>query len=124
MKSIYEVATAYNFHVLWAWAKPQKNGGEYSYVRIYSDTWPRLVLTYEGMTVVKSKKMGTINHNLFTYTPDIFSEIMDPKEIPAEHVAEAAKAFHDAKNIMETLKKVNPELPPWEEPEDPEWGDR
>lgn len=112
-KSIYEVANADGFRVVFAGKKATKHDGIYSYVRMVSDAWPHVVLTYKGHT-----------RFIFESKPEIFSECIDPKDIPADRIAQTAKAFADAKNVMEALKESNPELPPWEEQEDPEWGDR
>lgn len=123
-KTVYEIADGNGFTVLGAWTKEQKHGGEYSYARFASTTWPYLVITYKDVTTVKSERMGVLHHALFDSKPDIFSENINSKNIPAERIAQAAKAFADAEKLMSDLKELNPQLPPWHEYEDPEWGDR
>lgn len=122
-KSVYDIAAENDFSVITAYAKPQKHGGEYSYLRIYSQTWPYIVLTYQGTTRIVSERAGVQKRSLYDSEPEIFSESID-KKIPANKIAQAAKAFADATNIMKVLKELNPDLPSWREHEDPEWGDR
>ena len=55
---------------------------------------------------------------MYDTEPDIFSEGIDTKNIPAARIAQAAKAFADANNIMLDLKELNPALPPWREYEE------
>lgn len=121
-KTIYDIANKNNFKIITAYAKPQKHGGEYSYLRIYSRTWPYIVLTYQGMTLIVSERTGVQKRSLYDTEPDIFSEGIDTKNIPAARIAQAAKAFADANNIMAELKEFDPELPAWKEYEEP--GDR
>mgnify|MGYP001496259416 CR=1 FL=1 len=118
-KTIYDIASENNFKVFAA--KPQKHGGEYSYLRIYSQTWPYIVLTYQGMTIIVSERTGVQKRSLYDSEPEIFSESID-KKIPANKIVQAAKAFADADNIMAELKEFDPELPAWKEYEEP--GDR
>lgn len=120
-KTIYDIANKNNFKIITAYAKPQKHGGEYSYLRMYSRTWPYLVLTYQGMTRIASERKGVQKRSLYDSEPEIFSESID-KKIPANKIAKAAKAFADADNIMAELKEFDPELPAWKEYEEP--GDR
>lgn len=120
-KTIYDIANKNNFKIITAYAKPQKHGGEYSYLRMYSRTWPYLVLTYQGMTHIASERKGVQKRSLYDSEPEIFSESID-KKIPANKIAKAAKAFADADNIMAELKEFDPELPAWKEYEEP--GDR
>lgn len=120
-KSVYDIATENDFKIITAYAKPQKHGGEYSYLRIYSCTWPHIVLTYQGMTLIVSERTGVQKRSLYDSDPEIFSESID-KKIPANKIAQAAKAFADADNIMAELKEFDPELPAWKEYEEP--GDR
>lgn len=84
-----------------------------------SKTWPHIVLTYKGMSLIKSARMGTLRYSLFDSDPEIFSSEIDPKNIPAKRMTQAAKAFADAKRLMSNLKKCNPALPPWREHEEP-----
>lgn len=123
-KTVYEIAAENGFIVVGAWAKPQKHGNERSYARFGSKTWPYLVITYNGMTATTSEQMGTLYHSLFSSKPKVFSENITPKNIPAERIAQAAKAFADAEKLMSDLKELNPQLPPWRDYEDLEWGDR
>lgn len=120
-KTIHDIANKNNFKIITAYAKPQKHGGEYSYLRMYSRTWPYLVLTYQGMTRIASERTGVQKHSLYDSDPEIFSESID-KKISANKIAQAAKAFADADNIMAELKEFDPELPAWKEYEEP--GDR
>lgn len=120
-KTIHDIANKNNFKIITAYAKPQKHGGEYSYLRMYSRTWPYLVLTYQGMTLIVSERTGVQKRSLYDSDPEIFSESID-KKIPANKIAQAAKAFADADNIMAELKEFDPELPAWKEYEEP--GDR
>lgn len=60
-KTIHDIANKNNFKIITAYAKPQKHGGEYSYLRMYSRTWPYLVLTYQGMTRIASERTGVQN---------------------------------------------------------------
>ena len=118
-KTIYDIASENDFKVFVAYVKPQKHGGEYSYLRIYSQTWPYIVLTYKRTTAIKERR-----YSLFESKPEVFSESIDPTNIPVERIAQAAKSFADAANIMKVLKELNPDLPSWREHEEPEWGDR
>lgn len=120
-KTIYDITAENGFKVFAAYVKPQKHGGEYSYLRIYSCTWPHIVLTYQGMTLIVSERTGVQKRSLYDSDPEIFSESID-KKIPANKIAKAAKAFADADNIMAELKEFDPELPAWKEYEEP--GDR
>lgn len=117
-KTIYDIANKNNFKIITAYAKPQKHGGEYSYLRMYSRTWPYLVLTYQGMTRIASERKGVQKRSLYDSEPEIFSESIDPKNIPVERIPQAAKVFADANNIMLDLKELNPALPPWREHEE------
>lgn len=117
-KSVYDIAAENDFKIITAYAKPQKHGGEYSYLRMYSRTWPYIVLTYQGTTLIVSERTGVQKRSLYDSEPEIFSESID-KKIPANKIAQAAKAFADANNIMLDLKKFNPVLPPWCEHEEP-----
>lgn len=118
-KSVYDIAAENDFKIVTAYTKPQKHGGEYSYLRIYSRTWPYIVLTYQGMTLIVSERTGAQKRSLYDTEPDIFSEGIDTKNIPAARIAQAAKAFADADNIMAELKEFDPELPAWKEYEEP-----
>lgn len=119
MKSVYDIAAENDFKIVTAYTKTQNHGGEYSYLRVVSKTWPHIVLTYKGMSLVKSARMGTLRYSLFDSGPEIFSSEIDPKNIPAKRMTQAAKAFADAKRLMSNLKKGNPALPPWCEHEEP-----
>lgn len=121
MKSVYDIAVENDFKIVTAYTKTQNHGGEYSYLRVVSKMWPHIVLTYKGMSLIKSARMGTLRYSLFDSDPEIFSESID-KKIPANKIAQAAKAFADVNNIMLDLKKFNPVLPAWKEYEEP--GDR
>lgn len=118
-KSVYDIAAENDFKIVTAYTKTQNHGGEYSYLRVVSKTWPYIVLTYKGMSLVKSARMGTLRYSLFDSDPEIFSSEIDPKNIPAKRMTQAAKAFADAKRLMLNLKKFNPVLPPWREYEEP-----
>ena len=120
-KSVYDIAAENDFKIVTAYTKTQNHGGEYSYLRMYSRTWPYLVLTYQGMTRIASERKGVQKRSLYDSEPEIFSESID-KKIPANKIAQAAKAFADVNNIMLDLKKFNPVLPAWKEYEEP--GDR
>lgn len=117
-KTIYDIANKNNFKIITAYVKPQKHGGEYSYLRIYSQTWPYIVLTYQGMTLIVSERTGVQKRSLYDSEPEIFSESIN-KKIPANKISQAAKAFADAERLMSNLKKYNPALPPWCEHEEP-----
>lgn len=119
MKSVYDIAAENDFKIVTAYTKTQNHGGEYSYLRVVSKTWPHIVLTYKGMSLVKSARMGTLRYSLFDSDPEIFSSEIDSRNIPANKIAQAAKAFADAKRLMSNLKKINPVLPPWREYEEP-----
>lgn len=124
MKSVYDIAAENDFKIVKAYAKTQNHGGEYSYLRVVSKTWPHIVLTYKGMSLIKSARMGTLRYSLFDSDPEIFSSEIDPQNIPAKRMTQATKSFADAIRLMSNLKKFNPALPPWREYEDPEGGDR
>lgn len=117
-KNIYDIATENGFKVVAAYVKPQKHGGEYSYLRVASHTWPYLAITYKRTTVIASG-CGERRYSLFDSKPVIFSESMNPKNLPADRIAQAAKTFADAEQLMLDLKKFNPVLPPWKEYEEP-----
>lgn len=119
MKSVYDIAAENDFKIVTAYTKAQNHGGEYSYLRVVSKTWPHIVLTYKGMSLIKSARMGTLRYSLFDSDPEIFSSEIDPKNIPAKRMTQAAKAFADAERLMSNLKKINPVLPPWCEREEP-----
>lgn len=118
-KSVYDIAAENDFKIVTAYTKTQNHGGEYSYLRVVSQTWPYIVLTYKGMSLIKSARMGTLRYSLFDSDPEIFSSEIDSRNIPATRITQAAKAFADAKRLMSNLKKFNPVLPPWREYEDP-----
>lgn len=118
-KSVYDIAAENDFKIVTAYTKTQNHGGEYSYLRVVSKTWPHIVLTYKGMSLIKSARMGTLRYSLFDSDPEIFSSEIDPQNIPAKRMTQAAKAFADAKRLMSNLKKCNPALPPWREHEEP-----
>lgn len=122
-KTVYEIAAENGFRVFAAYTKPGKHGNEYAYLRLYSNTWPYLVMTYKGAITLVSERMGTRKRSLYDSEPEIFSETIN-KGIPAARIPQAAKAFTDAVTIMSELKEINPQLPPWREYEEPEWGDR
>lgn len=117
-KSVYDIAAENDFKIVTAYTKTQNHGGEYSCLRAVSKTWPYIVLTYKGMSLVKSARMGTLRYSLFDSDPEIFSSEIDPQNIPAKRMTQAAKAFADAKRLMSNLKKFNPALPPWREYEE------
>mgnify|MGYP007020962808 CR=1 FL=1 len=121
-KSVYDIAAENDFKIVTVYTKAQNHGGEYSYLRVVSKTWPHIVLTYKGMSLIKSARMGTLRYSLFDSDPEIFSSEIDPQNIPAKRMTQAAKAFADADNIMAELKEFDPELPAWKEYEEP--GDR
>lgn len=117
-KSVYDIAAENDFKIVTAYTKTQNHGGEYSYLRVVSQTWPYIVLTYKRMSLIKSERMGTLRYSLFDSDPEIFSSEIDPQNIPAKRMTQAAKAFADAKRLMSNLKKFNPVLPPWREYEE------
>lgn len=119
MKSVYDIAAENDFKIVTTYTKTQNHGGEYSYLRVVSQTWPYIVLTYKGMSLIKSARMGTLRYSLFDSDPEIFSSEIDPQNIPAKRMTQAAKAFADAERLMSNLKKYNPVLPPWREHEEP-----
>lgn len=118
MKSVYDIAAENDFKIVTAYTKTQNHGGEYSYLRVVSKTWPHIVLTYKGMSLIKSARMGTLRYSLFDSDPEIFSSEIDPQNIPAKRMTQAAKVFADAERLMSNLKKINPPLPPWREYEE------